>query len=138
MAHELATTERTLTDLDHIRLTQLARMAAQSGCDTEIVQNILESARLVPSRAVPADIVTMCSQVLLAFPDGRQAMLTLSYPEGAQPSDGFISVLSPAGTSLLGLRAGDSARWRTPSGQESTAEVLAIAFQPEASGDYTT
>jgi regulator of nucleoside diphosphate kinase len=60
------------------------------------------------------------------------------YPEDARPSDGFVSVLSPAGSSLLGLRVGDLARWRTPTGDEGTAEVVAILFQPEASGDYTT
>jgi hypothetical protein len=60
--------ERTLTELDHIRLSQLARSAVQSGCSTDLVQSILESARRVPSRAIPPDIVTMYSQVLLAFP----------------------------------------------------------------------
>ncbi len=48
-----------------------------------------------------------------------------------------MSVLSPLGLSLLGLRTGSTARWNTPRGPR-TATLLAIAFQPEASGDYTT
>jgi len=130
--------ERTLTELDHLRLSHLMHSEAQSGCDTNFIESILESARLVPPRAIPPDIVTMYSQVLLAFPDGRQKKLTVCYPEDAEPSDGFVSVLSPAGSSLLGLRAGELARWRTPNGEEGAAELLAILFQPEASGDYTT
>ena len=130
--------ERTLTELDHIRLSHLMRSEVQSGCDTKLIESILDSARLVSPRAIPPDIVTMYSQVLLAFPGGRQKKMTVCYPQDAVPSDGFVSVLSPAGSSLLGLRTGDLARWRTPTGEEGTAELLAILFQPEASGDYTT
>jgi regulator of nucleoside diphosphate kinase len=85
------------------------------------------------------DVVTMYSQVLLCDPrTGRQRKLTLCYPSDAEPAAGFVSVLSPVGSSLLGLRVGATARWRTPLGDTVEAEVLAILFQPEASGDYTT
>ena len=130
--------ERTLTELDYFRLSHLMRSDVHSGRDTSFIEGIVESARVVPSRATPPDIVTMYSQVLLAFPGGRQKKLTVCYPEEAEPSKGFVSVLSPAGSSLLGLRVGELARWRTPTGEEGTAELLAILFQPEASGDYTT
>ena len=49
-----------------------------------------------------------------------------------------ISVLSPVGAALLGLRVGDTARWTGPGGQRGSARVSALLFQPEASGDYTT
>ena len=130
--------ERTLTELDHARLSNLMRADVQSGFDADFIEAILQSAQLVPSRAMPPDIVTMYSRVLLTFPDGRHQNLTLCYPQDADPSEGFVSVLSPAGSSLLGLRVGEWARWRTPAGDERTAEVLAILFQPEASGDYRT
>ncbi|MFO1333096.1 MAG: GreA/GreB family elongation factor, partial [Rubrivivax sp.] len=45
-------------------------------------------------------------------------------------------VLSPVGSSLLGLQVGDVAQWRTPTGEAKAAEVVAVLFQPEASGDY--
>ena len=35
------------------------------------------------------------------------------------------------------LRVGEEARWRTPDGRDTRGEVVAILFQPEASGDYT-
>jgi regulator of nucleoside diphosphate kinase len=46
-------------------------------------------------------------------------------------------VLSPVGSSLIGRRIGDIARWRTPHGQAAAALVAAVLFQPEASGLYT-
>ena len=69
---------------------------------------------------------------------GRQVKLTLCYPSDAEPAAGFVSVFSPIGSSLLGLRVGAVARWRTPIGTDEAAGVLAILFQPEATGDYTT
>ena len=38
----------------------------------------------------------------------------------------------------LGQRVGQVARWTTPSGEVRAAEIVAIEFQPEANGDYTT
>jgi regulator of nucleoside diphosphate kinase len=128
--------ERTLTELDHSRLSILARTDVHSRLDADSIEAVLQAAHQVPSRAIPPDIVTMYSRVLLTFPDGRHQNLTLCYPQDADPSEGFVSVLSPAGSSLLGLRVGERARWRTPAGDERTAEVLAVIFQPEASGDY--
>ncbi|WP_280151797.1 GreA/GreB family elongation factor [Piscinibacter sp. XHJ-5] len=135
---EVLALERTLTELDHARLSRLMPRDARSGSNAHPIESILEWARLVPSRDISPDIVTMYSQIVLGLPGGRQKKLTLCYPQDAEPSEGFVSVLSPAGSGLLGLRVGDRACWRTPTGGESAAEVLAILFQPEASGDYTT
>jgi regulator of nucleoside diphosphate kinase len=74
----------------------------------------------------------------LADLDSSQALtLTLCYPADAEPARGFVSVLSPVGMSVLGLRVGDVARWRLPGGWEGTARVEAIEFQPEANGVFT-
>jgi regulator of nucleoside diphosphate kinase len=81
----------------------------------------------------------MYTQVLLLdHASGERSKVTLCYPADAEPADGFISVLSPLGWSLLGRCVGQVARWSIPSGGERAAEVLAILFQPEASGDYST
>jgi regulator of nucleoside diphosphate kinase len=125
-----ASGERQLTELDFARLSTLYGRP---------LPEELGAAHLVPSRQIAPDIVTMYSQVELAFIDaGQRQTLTLCYPRDAEPALGFVSVLSPIGTALLGLRVGDMARWRLPHGEERCAEVAAILFQPEASGDYTT
>ncbi|HEY1089938.1 MAG TPA: GreA/GreB family elongation factor [Burkholderiaceae bacterium] len=80
----------------------------------------------------------MHSQVLLQdIETGQRQELRLSYPADAEPAAGFVSVLLPVGAGLLGLTVGSVARWTTPAGSERGAEILAILFEPEASGDYT-
>lgn len=123
--------DRTLTELDHARLSRLVPRGAP-------IEVVLDSAELLPSQQVPPDIVTMHSKVLVADPEtGEQRQLTLSYPQDADAAKGFVSVLSPVGTSLLGLPVGALARWRAPNGETGAAELVGILFQPEASGDYT-
>jgi regulator of nucleoside diphosphate kinase len=105
---------------------------------TRQIEDTLDACAVVPARQVSPDVVTMYSQVLiLDRASGAQHKLTLCYPADAEPAEGFISVLSPLGWSLLGLRIGQVARWSAPAGGERAAEVLAILFQPEASGDYS-
>lgn len=131
--------ERTLTRIDHARLSHLvAREPLLAGAASEVLRDLLDSSDLVPAPSVSPTVVTMYTQVLLHDPDNDtpQYKLTLCYPEHAEPAQGFISVLSPVGTSLLGLRVGDTARWRTPAGQWGRARIVAVLFQPEATGDY--
>jgi regulator of nucleoside diphosphate kinase len=124
--------ERTLTELDHVRIARLI------GADSHPLAAVLDDAQLTPSRDVAPDVVTMYSQIVVAdVATGQRRKLALCYPPDAEPAAGFISVLSPVGASLLGLRVGDIARSRTPDGDEVEHEVVAILFQPEASGDYT-
>jgi regulator of nucleoside diphosphate kinase len=130
-------TERTLTQLDYVRLTRLMSLSepGMSGPFREL----LENSDLVASPAVPATVITMYTQLLAQdVTGGEPYKVTLCYPDDAEPSQGFISVLSPLGGSLLGLRVGDVARWSTPRGEERMVRVVEVLFQPEASGDYTT
>ncbi|NRF71175.1 nucleoside diphosphate kinase regulator [Aquincola sp. S2] len=130
-------TERTLTDLDHARLKRLLAGTPAGQATSAALRTAMDNADLVPARAVPPDVVTMYSRVrLVASTTSQPQVLTLCYPEDAEPAEGFVSVLSPVGSALLGLRVGSLAAWQTPSGQEVRARVSAILFQPEASGDF--
>jgi regulator of nucleoside diphosphate kinase len=137
---EIENLERTLTELDHVRLLNLLRRDACADrlhAPRQAIEDLLNASALVPSRAVSPDVVTMYSQVLLQDIQTHQRnTLTLCYPADAEPAAGFVSVLSPVGGALLGLRAGSIARWPTPTGEQRAAEILAILFQPESSGDY--
>ncbi len=137
---EAVTLERTLTELDHVRLLNLLRRAARgdgSPAQRRSIENMLDASALVPSREVRSDVVTMYSQVQLQdVQTCQRTTLTLCYPADAEPAMGFVSVLSPVGSALLGLRVGSMARWSTPTGDQRAAEILAILFQPESSGDY--
>ena len=132
--------ERVLTELDHVRLASLSsRGLRERSLSSQSIDAVLEDARVVPSRKVASDVVTMYSQVLLRFfDDGVRRKITLCYPRDANPRLGLVSVLSPIGLGLLGQRIGATVRWESPDGSGRIAEVEAIPLQPEASGDYTT
>ena len=138
---EALTLERTLTELDHVRILNLVRRDARSDGPLPMqpaIEDLLDASAIVPSRQVAPDVVTMYSQLQLEDLQTRQrSTLTLCYPADAEPAVGFVSVLSPVGSALLGLRVGSVARWATPAGHEKAGEILAILFQPESSGDYT-
>ncbi|AEG91690.1 GreA/GreB family elongation factor [Ramlibacter tataouinensis] len=129
--------ERTLTEIDYLRLTRLL-LQSEPGT-SEAIQDLLDNSVLVGSPSVAPTVITMYTQVLLEHvPHAARYKITLCYPDDAEPSQGFISVLSPLGSSLIGLRAGDVAKWRTPGGEERAARIVDVLFQPEATGDYTT
>jgi regulator of nucleoside diphosphate kinase len=128
--------ERTLTEIDHVRLMRLASVSGTH--PSEAVRAVLDNCDLVPSADVPPNVVTMYTQAVLQDDTGAAPQrVTLCYPSDAEPAEGFVSVLSPLGISLLGLRVGDVARWSTPAGALREARVLELLFQPEATGDYT-
>jgi len=124
---------RVLTVLDHVRIGKwLDARATQH----EALRSLLDNADLVASEAVAPDVVTMRSRVQVAESDaGPVREVTLVYPDEADAAQGRISVLSAAGTALLGLRAGEVARWTAPDGRAAALHVSAVAFQPEASGE---
>ena len=126
---------RTVTELDHVRIHKLMRR--QAGRVAGEIAEVIDNADLVRSQEVPANVVTMYSQVLVTdVHSGEQRQWTLCYPEDTDPVAGFISVLSPLGSSLLGLPVGAIASWTAPDGTRVAAQVQDILFQPEASGDY--
>ena len=125
--------ERTLTQLDHARLSRLQEHKGDLG---PVLNDTLDMSDLVDPRDIAADIVTMNSRVLLAEAGREQPQeLTLCYPEQAQASEGRVSVLSPVGASLLGAQVGRTVQWTLPGGAPRQAVVQALVYQPEAAGD---
>lgn len=132
---------RTITDLDHVRIFNLLRRQTAAGGAPEHARDLAElidAAEQVRPQEIAPDVVTMLSKLRVADPaTGAERSITLCYPPEADAAQGMISVLSPLGTSLLGLRAGEVACWRGIDGKAAELVVRAIEFQPEASGDYT-
>jgi regulator of nucleoside diphosphate kinase len=126
--------ERKLTELDFIRLNKLATAGAAPHFD-----EVLYDAEVVPSKTIPADVVTMHTMfVVHDLKLQRQQTFVLCYPRDAEPATGHLCVLSPAGMALLGLPVGALATWTGPRGEENTARIEGILFQPQASGGFGT
>ena len=69
-------------------------------------------ARLHTPANIPADVVTMGSVVTFADESAAAPRtVTLVYPSDADISQGRISILTPVGAALIGLRAGQSILW---------------------------
>lgn len=134
--------ERTIqiTELDRKRLQDLIR-DAQAGeyrksIYLEKLLGELERAEIVPSRDIPADVITMNSTVTLTDLDtNEEETYTLVYPEHADTTQGRVSILAPIGTAMLGYRVGDLFEWDVPAGKRRL-KVTKIHFQPEASGNF--
>ncbi len=94
----------------------------------------LDQAVVVGPDEVPPDVVTMNSRARLR--DGRRTwIMTLVFPEDANPEEGAISVLAPLGAALLGCRVGQTVTFRVPGGAERACDILSVLYQPEAAGD---
>ena len=115
--------ERTLTEIDFRRLSLLRAAEACSGLSA-----LLDEADVVQASVVPHDVVTMYAQVhLVDVATGRRHRFVLCYPGQTEPRDGYISVLSPVGMALIGLRVGAIAQWTSPTGQPCKARISAVS-----------
>ena len=126
--------ERTITESDHLQLTRLIERAGRAPALAALpLRDLLDAADIVPEAELPPDAVSMYSRVLLLAAAAESPYtLTLCYPADANAATGHVSVTSPVGCSLLGLRAGSVARWRTPDGGTGMAEIAEVLFQPES------
>ncbi|HVK82741.1 MAG TPA: nucleoside diphosphate kinase regulator [Kofleriaceae bacterium] len=107
----------------------------EASSDSTLLDRELYRATLVDQHLVPPDVVTMNTEVV--YEDraaGGRRRVRLVYPQDAEPSRGRISILSPLGSALLGLRTGQLFDAELPSGKMSIL-VVEVRYQPEASGD---
>jgi len=115
-----------LTAQDHERLSVLARNSLNSLPDVaEVLIEELDRAAITAGRA--KDTVCMGSEV--EFRDdstGKTQTVTLVYPGEADISQGRISILTPIGTALIGLRVGASITWETRGGDRRRLTVLQV------------
>jgi regulator of nucleoside diphosphate kinase len=130
-----------LTDQDYTRLKHVLearkRESRSIAHELETLEELLELARVVTPERVPANVVTMNSQVL--FRDVRtddEGTVTIAYPTETDPSSGRISVLSPVGTALIGAAEGEEVELPLPHGQTRRIRIQSVLYQPEAQGDF--
>jgi regulator of nucleoside diphosphate kinase len=109
-----------VTQKDAHRLRALLAGFAPSGRDHDHLQELgleLERAQVLDRDEVPADVVTMQSQVrVLDLTSNERREVALVYPVDANVAANRVSVLAPLGTALLGYREGDEVEWLMPGG----------------------
>ena len=117
----------TLSANDYERLSLLARAAANRMPDlVSVLTEELERAQVLADGRVDK---TVCMDAEVEFRDDSTAKIqtvTLVYPGNADISKRRISVLTPVGTALIGLTAGDSITWETRNGDLRQLTVLKV------------
>jgi regulator of nucleoside diphosphate kinase len=118
----------TLSTEDYARLSALAHAARNKMPDlaSDLAEEISRADVLANTRHLH-HVVCMNSEV--EFRDdttGKLQKVTLVYPHEADISKRLVSVLTPVGTALIGLREGTSMTWETPSGETRQLTVLAV------------
>lgn len=123
-----------ITDVDLERLRPVIDQHDSPASDSLDAE--LRRATIVPQRQVPADVVTMNSEVVYEdCATSAKRVVRVVYPKDADASAGKISVLAPIGSALLGLRVGQSIEWQVPTGKKRV-RVVELKYQPEASGHF--
>jgi regulator of nucleoside diphosphate kinase len=85
----------------------------------------IERADLRASAEMPADVVTLGSEVTFRH-DERTQTVRIVAPEDSDIEQRRISVLTPVGAALLGLRVGQRISWDMPDKRVALLEVLAV------------
>ena len=129
-----------ITELDYIRLNKL--ISSNTGKKNVEGRNLsflfqeIERARKVDSKSIMPEYVTMNSVVKVLNEDTNKLLtIKIVYPAGADFKKGFISVLSPLGSALLGYKVGDKVSFEAPKGIVSCT-IQGIDYQPEAHGEF--
>jgi regulator of nucleoside diphosphate kinase len=117
-------------------LQRLLPVIDQHALASESLEAEVQRAVIVEPSAVPADVVTMNSEVVYEDCETfAKRRVRVVYPKDADATRGFVSVLAPIGSALLGLRVNQSIEWPVPSGTKRI-RVIEIHYQPEACGDF--
>lgn len=111
------------------RLEELAAVAIRRGLGTVGDRLMAEVARatVLPSAEMPADVVNIGSAVRYRDEvSGREHSVSLVLPQNVDIDRGRISVLTPVGAALIGLRTGATIGWETREGEERRLTVLEV------------
>jgi regulator of nucleoside diphosphate kinase len=87
----------------------------------------LERARTVPEADLPDDVVTMGSRVdFLDRARGEKHAVQLVYPAAADMTQGRVSVMTPIGAGLIGMRRGREIDWPDRHGEWRRLKIVAV------------
>ena len=101
------------------------------------LKQVLEYSTILAPEEMPADVVTMNSQVCIDdLSNGGTVTVTLVFPEEADYEQKKISLLAPIGAALLGCHVGEEICYEAPGGRKKIV-IKDILYQPEAAKEYS-
>jgi regulator of nucleoside diphosphate kinase len=128
-----------VTEADGERLISLLQaQGSRAGAPRTIpeLQKKLDDAEWLDSRLIPPDVVTMNSTVRLRnVESGEEEIRSLTFPYGANPAQGRVSILTSFGIAMLGRRVGDHMEYEASDGAKRL-QIESVLYQPEAANDH--
>lgn len=122
-----------LTERDYERIDALLTGGVKDLPGIQVLRDELQRAEVVLPDEIPPDVVTMNSRVRFEnIATGKQAELTLVYPQDVDGNPDKVSILAPVGSALLGLSVGQTIEWQMSGGSTLKLRVLEVRDQPEA------
>ena len=97
----------------------------------ELLLDEIGRAKTYTKAKIPVDVVTMNATVeFVDEASGADRTVEIVYPRDADISAGKISILTPIGAGLIGLRAGQSILWPDRDGKERWLRIISV-IQPQ-------
>lgn len=110
---------------DYLQLIKLIEQHESPAAEALDVE--LGRADIVQSTEVPTDAVAMGSTVtFIDLDSNEEKTIQLVYPNEADVTQMKISILSPVGSALIGLRIGGKIDWPVPLGKVRRLKVIAV------------
>lgn len=117
-----------ILETDYQRLLQLIEQNDTPA--TDLLDEEISRADVVTAKKLPADAVTMDSVVtFIDLDSNEEKTISLVYPADANVDEMKISILSPVGSALIGLRIGGKIDWPVQ-GKVRSLKVVTVV-QPE-------
>lgn len=117
---------------DYGRLENLARIHLESSHPVAgLLLGELERATVCAPDAIGRDVVTMNSRIVFSTGPGTGVRSgTMVYPEDYYPMGQHVSVMSPLGAAMLGLRSGERMPFTDLQGNRFSVTIEDVAYRP--------
>ena len=95
--------------------------------DIDLLENELSRAEIVEDSSYPQDAVCLGADVTFLDCETKQvSMVTVVLPSEVNVSEMKISILSPIGSALIGMRTGRLIDWLLPNKRVAKIQILSV------------
>ena len=127
-----------ISEADYDLIADLAmKLERQNPVLSQLLLQEIERARVYTAGRLPKDVVSIGSEV--EFTDGSDDArhhMQLVLPQEADVDAGRISVMTPIGAGLIGMREGNAIDWPRRDGRPRTLTIVRV-MQPATDGEAT-
>jgi regulator of nucleoside diphosphate kinase len=122
-----------MLEAEHRRLSGLVGFSTEPASGAALLRQELDRAIIVGPADAPRSFIKLDSTV--TYEDcatGKTRTVQLVLPEAADIDENRISVLTPVGAALLGLKSGQAFTWRPATGPARTVRIVSLEDRREA------